>query len=113
MNGHHGEPAAHRDPEALNREGAPRAGGPDPELARRDTQALTEDEMIVYEAIATVRRPMSVADVAATTGMAEETVRACLRTLTERDMVVDGRDGLVIGDNDWDVRGSQTSSRRA
>jgi predicted transcriptional regulator len=108
-----GEPTANRDPEALNQEGAPRADGPDPELARRDTQALTEDEMIVYEAIATVRRPMTVADVAGATGMDDERVRACLRTLTERDMVVDGRDGLVIGDNDWDVRGSQPSSRRA
>lgn len=107
MTGPEGGPAAHRDPEALNQEGAPRASGPDPALARRDTQALTEDQLIVYEALATVRRPMSAGDVAATTGMDEEAVRACLRTLAEREMIVDGADGIVIGDNDWDVRGAR------
>lgn len=100
---------AGRNPEDLNQEGAPRADGPDPALAGRDTQALTQDEMIVYEAIATVRRPMSLGHIAATTGMDEETVRACLGTLAEREMVVDGRDGIVVGKNDWDVRGARTS----
>jgi hypothetical protein len=103
-----GRVAGH-DPEDLDQEGAPRADGPDPALAGRDTQALTQDDMIMYEAIATVRRPMSVGDIAATAGTDEETVRACLATLVERDMVVDGRDGIVVGQNDWDVSGARTS----
>ncbi|MEV5710852.1 helix-turn-helix domain-containing protein [Actinoallomurus sp. NPDC052274] len=110
MNRHEGGPTAHRAPEALNQEGAPRAAGPDPALAARDTQALTQEQMVVYEALATVRRPMSVGDVAATTGMDETTVRACLRTLTERKMLVDGDDGIVVGDNDWDVRGAHPAA---
>jgi DNA-binding IclR family transcriptional regulator len=65
--------------------------------------------MIVYEAIATVRRPMSVGDIAATAGMDETKVRACLATLVERDMIVDGRDGMIVGENDWDVWGARTS----
>ncbi|MCO5993691.1 helix-turn-helix domain-containing protein [Actinoallomurus rhizosphaericola] len=110
MNGHEGGRTAHRAPEALNQEGAPRASGPDPALAGRDVQALTEDQMIVYEALATVRRPMSVGDVAATTGMDEDTVRNCLRTLADREMIVDGKDGIVIGENDWDVRGARPAA---
>ncbi|MEV5748600.1 hypothetical protein AB0L00_12360 [Actinoallomurus sp. NPDC052308] len=110
MNGHEGGPTAHRAPEDLNQEGAPRATGPDPAWAARDTQALTQDQMIVYEALATVRRPMSAGDVAATTGKDEETVRACLRVLAERKMIVDGDDGIVIGDNDWDVRGAHPTA---
>jgi hypothetical protein len=113
MSGHDGEPTAHRDPEALNQEGAPRADGPDPALAERDTQALTQDEMVVYEAIATVRRPMSVEDVAATTGLPQETVRGCLDTLVKREMTVNGREGIEVGKNDWDVWGAQPSSRKA
>ncbi|GAB3966561.1 hypothetical protein GCM10029978_032010 [Actinoallomurus acanthiterrae] len=112
MSGDDGDLGAHRDPEALNQEGAPRAEGPDPALAGRDTQALTQDEMVVYEAIATVRRPMSVEDVAATAGLDQETVRACLETLAKREMIVNGREGLEIGKNDWDVWNAQPSSRK-
>jgi DNA-binding IclR family transcriptional regulator len=68
---------------------------------------MGSEELIVYEAIATRRRPMESGDLAATTGLDEETVRAALHRLTELEMIVSGEGGATIGPNDWDVRGAQ------
>ncbi len=73
--------------------------------AQREAQLMSRTEVIVYEAIATVRRPMSVSDLAATTGLEEATVRTALKHLAELGMTVEGRDGVGLGPNDWDVRG--------
>lgn len=77
-----------------------------PEKAGRDIHAMNNDDMAVYEAIATVRRPMSVGDVAATTGLDQDGVRASLDRLIERGMLVEGDDGVEVGPNDWDVWGA-------
>ena len=84
---------------------------PQPEGAEipltREPQVLTADEMIVYEGIATLRRPMGTEDLVATTGLAEDTVRAALGRLTDLGMIDHDSGRAVIGPNDWDVRGAQ------
>ena len=77
-----------------------------PEQPGRDIHAMTDHDLIVYEAIATLRRPMSLGDVAATTGLDPDTVRASLGRLIKRNMIVEGRKGVEIGPNDWDVWGA-------
>ncbi|MDN3358816.1 hypothetical protein [Actinomadura sp. DC4] len=80
-------------------------GGPAP--LRREPQVLGADEMIVYEAIATLRRPLGTGDLTATTGLDEDVVQAAVDRLTELEMVENGGDGVRIGQNDWDVRGAR------
>lgn len=85
----------------MSRDGSRHAGG------QREAQLMSPDEVIVYEAIATVRRPMSAGDLVATTGLEEATVRSALKHLAELGMTVEGRDGTGLGPNDWDVRGTR------
>lgn len=79
----------------------------DPAVVKREPQVLGAEELIVYEAIATLRRPLETGDLAAATGLEEGTVRSALDRLTELEMVVTGKDGTSLGPNDWDVRGTQ------
>jgi hypothetical protein len=78
----------------------------DPAGMKREPQILGSDELIVYEAIATLRGPAETGDVIATTGLEEDTVRAALEHLTELELVVQSKSGTSIGPNDWDVRGA-------
>jgi hypothetical protein len=79
----------------------------DPSAMKREPQVLGGDELIVYEAVATVRGPVGTGDLVATTGLDEGTVRAALDRLAELEMVLQGEDGTRIGPNDWDVRGAR------
>lgn len=79
----------------------------DPAMVKREPQVLGSEELIVYEAIATVRGPVETAGLTAVTGLDEETVRAAVGRLAELGMVTQGKDGTSIGPNDWDVRGAQ------
>lgn len=79
----------------------------DPATVKREPQVLGADELIVYEAIATLGRPVETGDLMATTGLEEETVRSAVDRLTELEMVVAGKNGTSIGPNDWDVRGAR------
>jgi predicted transcriptional regulator len=74
---------------------------------RPDPQVLGSDELIVYEALATLRRPMTAHDVTAGTGLDDATVRAALDRLTELGLIIDGKDGFTVGPNTWDVRGAR------
>lgn len=78
-----------------------------PDKSGRDIHAMNDDDMVVYEAVATIRRPMSAGDIAVQTGLDEDSVRASLDRLIERDMIVKGDEGVGIGPNDWDVRGAR------
>jgi hypothetical protein len=77
-----------------------------PAKMRREPQILEADELTVYEAIATLRRPMDTAELVTTTGLAEETVRAALDRLTDLEMIETGENGAIVGANTWDVRGN-------
>jgi hypothetical protein len=79
----------------------------DPAAVKREPQVLGADELIVYEAIATLRRPLVTGDLIATTGLKEDTVRAALARLSELGMIENGKDGASIGPNDWDVKNAQ------
>jgi hypothetical protein len=79
----------------------------DPAVVKREPQVLGADELIVYEAIATLRRPLETGDLIATTGLEEGTVRAAVDRLTELEMIENGKDGASIGPNDWDVKNAQ------
>jgi hypothetical protein len=79
----------------------------DPHTVRREPQVLGADELIVYEAIATLRRPLDSEELAAKTGLEEGTVRAALDRLTELEMIEIGEGGASVGPNDWDVRGAR------
>ncbi|GLY77594.1 hypothetical protein [Actinoallomurus iriomotensis] len=74
---------------------------------KREPQVLSGDELIVYEAIATLRGPVDVDGLAGKTGLAEDTVRAAVDRLTALEMVETGEHGARIGPNDWDVRGAR------
>jgi hypothetical protein len=74
---------------------------------KREPQILNSDELIVYEAVATLRGPIDVDGLAGTTGLEEDTVRAAIDRLTALEMVETGERGTRIGPNDWDVRGAQ------
>lgn len=76
----------------------------------RDPQVLDADELIVYEAVATLRRPLGTDELTATTGLDERTVRSAVEHLTDLDMVIAGEHGTSIGPNDWDVRGNTQAS---
>jgi hypothetical protein len=78
-----------------------------PHTVRREPQVLGSEELIVYEAIATTRRPMETEDLTATTGLEEQIVRAAVDRLAELEMIVNGEGGATVGQNDWDVRGAQ------
>lgn len=78
-----------------------------PEKSGRDIHAMNNDDMAVYEAIATIRRPMSVGDVAVQTGLDQDSVRASFDRLVERGIVVEGDAGVEVGPNDWDVWGAR------
>jgi predicted transcriptional regulator len=65
-------------------------------VVKREPQVLGTEELIVYEAIATVRRPLETGDLAATTGLEEGTVRSAVDRLTEVEMVVTGKDGTSL-----------------
>lgn len=82
-------------------------GTADPSAMKRESQVLGADELIVYEAIATVRGPTAIGALIAVTGLEETTVRAALDRLTELGMIVSDDEGVSIGPNDWDVRGAQ------
>jgi hypothetical protein len=87
-------------------------GGPndpriDPAVVKREPQVLGTEELIVYEAVATLRGPTEARELTATTGLDEDTVRAALDRLTELEMVVQGEGGTRIGPNDWEVRGAK------
>jgi predicted transcriptional regulator len=69
-----------------------------------EPQLLTADQLIVYEALATLRRPMKTGEVAAATGRDERTVRAALGRLERLGLIVDEEDGATVGPNQWDVR---------
>jgi hypothetical protein len=79
----------------------------EPAAVRREPQVLGSEELIVYEAIATMRRPMETEDLIATTGLEEQVVRAAVDRLAELEMIVNGEGGATVGPNDWDVRGAQ------
>jgi hypothetical protein len=74
---------------------------------RREPQILTEDELIVYEAIAILRGPVDTGELTAKTGLKDDTVRAALDRLAGLEMVEIGDRGVRIGPNDWDVRGAE------
>ncbi|GAA4488266.1 hypothetical protein GCM10023191_017380 [Actinoallomurus oryzae] len=74
---------------------------------KHETQVLTSDELIVYEAIATLRGPIDIGGLTGTTGLEEDTVRAAIDRLTALEMVETGERGTRIGPNDWDVRGAR------
>lgn len=74
---------------------------------KREPQVLSSDELIVYEAVATLRGPVEVGVVVGKTGLDEDTVRAALDRLTTLRMIEAGEKGVSIGPNDWDVRGAQ------
>jgi Fic family protein len=93
-----GSPHGRRDPHD------PRT---DPAIMKREAQVLSGDELIVYEAVATLRGPMEAAELVATTGLGEDTVRSALDRLTALEMVVQDEGGTRIGPNDWDVRGAR------
>jgi DNA-binding transcriptional ArsR family regulator len=76
-----------------------------PARMRREPQVLEADELAVYEALATLRRPLDAGELAATTGLAEPVVRAALDRLSELEMIETGKDGATVGPNSWDVRG--------
>jgi hypothetical protein len=77
-----------------------------PAKMRREPQVLEADELTVYEAIATLRRRLGSAELATTTGLPEETVRAAVDRLTDLEMLETGKDGTTLGPNTWDVHGS-------
>ena len=79
----------------------------EPTAVGREPQVLGGEELIVYEAIATTRRPMETEDLIATTGLEEQTVRAAIDHLAELGMIVSGEGGATVGPHDWDVRGAQ------
>ncbi|HZE32774.1 MAG TPA: hypothetical protein VE198_15220 [Actinoallomurus sp.] len=79
----------------------------EPAAVRREPQVLGSEELIVYEAIATMRHPMQTEDLIATTGLEEQIVRAAIDRLAELEMIVNGEGGATVGPNDWDVRGAQ------
>jgi DNA-binding transcriptional ArsR family regulator len=85
----------------------PHDPGTDPAGMKREPQVLGSDELIVYEAVATVRGPVETGDLVTATGLEEGTVRSALDRLAELEMVTRGEDGTSIGPNDWDVRGAQ------
>jgi hypothetical protein len=78
-----------------------------PHTVRREPQVLGSEELIVYEAIATMRRPMETEDLIATTGLEEQIVRAAVDRLAELEMIVNGEGGATVGHHDWDVRGAR------
>lgn len=82
-------------------------GSADTSAGKREPQVLDADELIVYEAVATVRGPVAAGDLIGVTGLEEATVRAAVDRLTERGLVVSGDKGVSIGPNDWDVRGAR------
>ena len=82
-------------------------GDTDPVPMLREPQVLNADEMIVYEGIATLRRPMGTEDLMTTTGLDEETVRSAVGRLADLGMIADDSGRAVIGANDWDVRGAR------
>jgi hypothetical protein len=73
----------------------------------REPQVLTGDELIVYEAIATVGGPVDLDGLTGTTGLDEPAVRSALDRLTELKMIESGDDGARMGPNDWSVRGAR------
>lgn len=80
---------------------------PDSRGSVRDVQLLNRQDMIVYEGIATLRRPMETDDLIATTGLEEPAVRAAVDHLTRLGMIINDAHGASIGPNDWDVRGAR------
>ena len=86
-------------------------------MAKRETQLLRGHEIIVYEAIATRHRPMTLDEVTAVTGLPEPTVRPALDRLIELQMIEASRErtfrhrsGIeryALGPHDWDVRGGR------
>jgi Fic family protein len=78
-----------------------------PAAVKREPQVLGGEELIVYEAVATMRGPIETGELCAATGLGEETVRAALDRLAELEMVVQDKGGTRIGPNDWDVRGAR------
>jgi hypothetical protein len=79
----------------------------EPAQVKREPQVLSADELIVYEAIATLRRPLATEDLVETTGLDEDTVRAALARLGELEMIENGEDGARLGPNDWDVKNAR------
>jgi hypothetical protein len=67
-----------------------------------ETQTLTPEELIVYEAVATLRHTSADALVAGTE-LPEQTVAAALRELGDHGMVELRDGGVHLGPNDWDV----------
>jgi hypothetical protein len=88
-------------------DGTPDEPNTDIAAVKREPQVLSADELIVYEAIATLRRPLETGELTATTGLEEDVVRAAVDRLTELDMIVTGKGGVSIGPNDWDVTGAR------
>jgi len=88
-------------------DGTPDEPNTDTAAVKREPQVLNADELIVYEAIATLRRPLETGELTATTGLEEDVVRAAVDRLTELDMIVAGKGGVSIGPNDWDVTGAR------
>lgn len=86
-------------------DGSPHDPPIDTSAMKREPQVLHDDELIVYEAVATMRGPMETRELVATTGLGEDAVRAALDRLIELEMVVQGEGGTRIGQNDFDVRG--------
>jgi len=67
-----------------------------------ETQRLSQDELIVYEAVATWRHT-NTANLQAVTGMPAETVDRALDKLVDRGMVELRDDAVHLGPNDWDL----------
>lgn len=78
-----------------------------PAEPKREPQVLDSEELIVYEAVATLRGPAETDDLIAITGLDESTVRAALDRLMELEMIVRDDRGTSLGPNDWDVRGAR------
>jgi malate/lactate dehydrogenase len=75
--------------------------------ARLEAQLMSPDDTLVYEAIATLRRPVHAAEIAAVTGLDPVRIRTALAHLDELGMTVNRDSGVCIGPHDWDVRGAQ------
>jgi DNA-binding IclR family transcriptional regulator len=76
-----------------------------PDGMKGEPQVLDADELAVYEAIATPRRPMDTDELVRTTGLPEATVHTALDRLAELDMIDTSDKGATLGRNSWDVRG--------
>ena len=71
-----------------------------------ETQSLSQDELIVYEAVATWRHT-NAANLQAVTGMSAEKVEESVDKLVDRGMVELHDNAVHLGPNDWDLHNAR------